>query len=132
MSGGNCRRRSSETPGEEPLTGSGLSSGFLQFVLITGGLVLAVLIAKLFLDQYQLIQKLSKRLEDERVITARLREKVRSLEKEVDFLATEDGIERTARERLRMVGNGEIIMVPLDLEKSQKVAVKRPGAQAWP
>lgn len=94
-----------------------ISSGIFQFVFITGCIILFVLISKLYLDQYLEIRKLEQRLEQERSKVTESQQEIVRLTHELEFLRTDEGTEKIAREKLKMVKPEEIIIVPVETVK---------------
>lgn len=98
----------SETPPVAPI-----SSGVFQFLFITGCIILFVLISKLYLDQYIEIRKLEAKLEQDRTKVAESEVEIQRLTRELEFLRTDEGIEKVAREKLKMVKPDEVVVVPV-------------------
>ena len=101
----------------EPVPAVGLSSGLFQFLFITGCIILFVLISKLYLDQYIEIRKMEQHLQQEKVKLIEANRERERLTRELSFLRTDDGIEKVAREKLRMVRPDEVIIVPVEPPK---------------
>src|SRR2546423_3832656 len=82
----------------EPPPVAPISSGVFQFLFITGCIVLFVLISKLYLDQYIEIRKLEQKLEQEKARVSEGQQEINRLSRELEFLRTDDGTEKVARE----------------------------------
>ncbi|MBI4872919.1 MAG: septum formation initiator family protein [Candidatus Riflebacteria bacterium] len=91
-----------------------ISSGVFQFLFITGCIVLFVLISKLYLDQYIEIRKLEQKLEQEKARVVEAGQEIDRLTQELEFLKTDEGVEKVAREKLKMVKPDEVIIVPVN------------------
>jgi cell division protein DivIC len=91
-----------------------ISSGVFQFLFITGCIVLFVLISKLYLDQYIEIRKLEQKLEQEKARVGEAEHEIQRLSRELEYLRTDDGTEKVAREKLKMVRPDEVIIVPVE------------------
>lgn len=104
------------TPEDElpPSPPTPISSGVFQFLFITGCIVLFVLISKLYLDQYIEIRKLEQKLEQERAKVVEAQDEIERLTRELEFMKTDEGTEKVAREKLRMVKPDEVIVIPVN------------------
>ncbi len=69
-------------------------------------------VCRLYLDKYIEIRKLEEKLEERKVELVTISNKVDDLSGEVEFIASLDGIEKMAREKLKYIKEGEVIIVP--------------------
>jgi len=69
-------------------------------------------VCKLYLDKYIEIRKLEERLAERKVELVTITNQVDDLSAEVEFIASLDGIEKMAREKLKYIKEGEVIIVP--------------------
>ena len=75
--------------------------------------VLFLVVCKLYLAQYIEIRRLDERLSDVRRSLASEEQLLERTKKDVAFLATLDGVEKLAREKLKYIKKGEVIIVPV-------------------
>ena len=97
---------------------AGTLSGQLKRILFHGGMSLLglgvfLLICHLYLSQYIEIRKLEERLNSQSVKLEQRTLELRRFEREISFLSTLKGVEKLARERLRYIRDGELIIMPL-------------------
>lgn len=69
-------------------------------------------VCKLYLDKYIEIRKLEEKLVERKVELVTISNDVDNLSSEVEFIASLDGIEKMAREKLKYIKEGEVIIVP--------------------
>ena len=71
-----------------------------------------LVVCKLYLNKYIEIRKLEERLVEKKVELVKITNDVDNLKKEIKFIASLSGIEKMAREKLKYIKDGEIIIVP--------------------
>ncbi len=87
--------------------------GFLSTVTMAFGVVFAICLAKLYIDQYIEIRALAKTRDKAERSLAATRARHAALTEEVEYLETLEGVERLARDKLRYIRPDEVILIPL-------------------
>jgi len=91
-----------------------LGGNMMHGLLLMTCLGLFLVVCKLYLDQYIEIR----RLEERRVSRAQELQKRKvlldSLEHEVEFIGTLEGVEKMAREKLKYIKTDEVIILPVE------------------
>jgi cell division protein FtsB len=87
--------------------------GWISTVTMSLGVVFAICLAKLYIDQYIEIRALAKRRDRAEAELADTRKRYEAITEEVEYLETLEGVERLARDKLRYIRPDEVILVPL-------------------
>ena len=87
--------------------------GWISTVTMSLGVVFAICLAKLYIDQYIEIRALTKRRDRAEAELTATRKRHEALTEEVEYLETLEGVERLARDKLRYIRPDEVILVPL-------------------
>jgi len=72
-------------------------------------------VSRLYLDKYIEIRKLEEKLAGKQNEVVAIDHKINKLANEVEFIASLSGIEKMAREKLKYIKEGEVIIVPVKM-----------------
>lgn len=87
--------------------------GWVSTLTMSLGVVFAICLAKLYIDQYIEIRALTRRRDQAEAELAVTRRRYQALTEEVEYLETLEGVERLARDKLRYIRPDEVILIPL-------------------
>lgn len=79
-------------------------------VIILLAVIALLMVPIVFLNRYEEIDTYSGLVDDMRVENVKLKEKITELEKKIADLKTDEGVERVAREKLKLIKKGESVM----------------------
>ena len=83
-----------------------------HWIALTLCVVVFLGVCNLYLVKYTEIRKLEEKLAERKVELVTITNEVDNLSDEVEFIASLDGIEKMAREKLKYIKEGEVIIVP--------------------